>query len=418
MSSNATRRRQSSTAIPVNRNTALDGLRGFGALIVLFWHTAVVFFPTAAFGSQLPQTKSWQLYFYNSPFWLLISGSFAVNLFFVLSGYILTFKYFRAPDLQAMVRRILGRWPRLLIPAGVSTICYFLVAQVYPRYCDTQFLPALRVTGSHSLLPAGICLSSESNLAGLLDNLFWRPWFLVPDFSLLYNDVLWTMYVELSGSFIAMFVAIITATMASRRVGVVSILLVALVVLFAFSPGYGIYFSMFLTGTAVAFIDSWSPSFQGFSYLARPVIFAFAIFLGGYNGSGFSSIFTLFRPETVYIPGAILITGFGAFLFFLSVLKSHKIGYLFALHPMLFLGRISFSLYLMHSLVISYVGIILFNALPFTLSLEFRSFAAAIASVFGSIAVAALMTKLVDEPSVLLARRLSSGLVPIRKIDG
>lgn len=407
-----------SAAIPVNRNIALDGLRGFGALIVLFWHTAVVFFPTAAFGSQLPQSRSWQLFFYNSPFWLLISGSFAVNLFFVLSGYVLTFKYFRAPDLQAMVRRILGRWPRLLIPAGVSTICYFLVAQVYPRYCDTQFLPALRVTGSYSLLPAGICLSSESSLAGLLDNLFWRPWFLVPDFSLLYNDVLWTMYVELSGSFIAMFVAITTATMASRRVGVVSILVVALVVLFAFPPGYGIYFSMFLAGTAVAFIDSWFPFFQGFGYLVGPTIFAFAIFLGGYNGSGFSSIFTLFRPETVYFSGAILITGFGAFLFFFSVLKSNKIGYLFALPPLLFLGRISFSLYLMHSLVITHVGIILFNALRFTRSLELRSLAAAIVSVFVSIAVAALMTKLVDEPSVLLARRLSSGLVPIRKING
>lgn len=61
---------------PVDRNIALDGLRGFGALIVVLWHTAVVFFPTAAFGVKLPETMPWQLYFYNSPFWILLSGSF------------------------------------------------------------------------------------------------------------------------------------------------------------------------------------------------------------------------------------------------------------------------------------------------------------------------------------------------------
>ena len=62
----------------LGRDIGLDGLRGFGALIVVFWHTAVVFFPTAAFGIAVPETSHWQMVFYNSPAWVLLSGSFAM----------------------------------------------------------------------------------------------------------------------------------------------------------------------------------------------------------------------------------------------------------------------------------------------------------------------------------------------------
>jgi hypothetical protein len=88
--------------------------------------------------------------------------------------------------------------------------------------------------------------------------------------------------------------------MASRRVGVVSILLVALIVLFAFPPGYGIYFSMFLTGTAVAFIDSWFPSFQGFSYLVRPVILFLQSFLADIMDQAFRQFYSLQARDCLF----------------------------------------------------------------------------------------------------------------------
>ena len=181
------------------RDIALDGLRGFGALIVVLWHTSVVFFPTAAFGIAVPEASRWQMVFYNSPAWVLLSGSFAVNLFFVISGYVLTIRYFRTPELPSMIRRILGRWPRLAIPAAVSTICAFTFFLLVPGYRDAELLPALKATGSFALYPTGLG-TLKLDLQGLLDNLFWRPWFLPPDLGKLYNGVLWERLINASAA--------------------------------------------------------------------------------------------------------------------------------------------------------------------------------------------------------------------------
>ncbi|WP_443147193.1 acyltransferase family protein [Paenibacillus sp. KACC 21273] len=74
----------------------LDGLRGLAALIVVISHFVVAFYPSLYNGSidSVHTQKSLELWISKSPFNLFYNGNFAVCVFFVLSGYVLSYKFF------------------------------------------------------------------------------------------------------------------------------------------------------------------------------------------------------------------------------------------------------------------------------------------------------------------------------------
>jgi peptidoglycan/LPS O-acetylase OafA/YrhL len=90
----------------------LDGLRGLACLQVVLLHTVAAYFPDfvqetpGSFGSAVR----------HSPVFFIYNGWFAVFLFFVLSGYVLTNAYDRPGD---ALRRIEARIARLWVPATV-----------------------------------------------------------------------------------------------------------------------------------------------------------------------------------------------------------------------------------------------------------------------------------------------------------
>ena len=67
---------------PVERTKELDGLRGVAALTVVFWHFFCLF----------PKSQ-WTLVWKASPLYVLVAGGEAVLLFFVLSGFALSAMY-------------------------------------------------------------------------------------------------------------------------------------------------------------------------------------------------------------------------------------------------------------------------------------------------------------------------------------
>ena len=67
-----------------HRIASLEALRGIAALIVVVWHTMLAFAPqTTGIFSQLPPFEAYT----GSPFFFLMNGNGAVNVFFVLSGF-------------------------------------------------------------------------------------------------------------------------------------------------------------------------------------------------------------------------------------------------------------------------------------------------------------------------------------------
>ena len=73
--------------------SALDGLRSVAAFAVLLSHCAFAFLPFLRTGSPAQLRYTWKETVFNSPFYLLYSGRFAVSWFFVLSGFVLARKF-------------------------------------------------------------------------------------------------------------------------------------------------------------------------------------------------------------------------------------------------------------------------------------------------------------------------------------
>ena len=108
------------------RLPALDGLRGLAALVVLLHHATLVAptFADAHLGERLDGT--WQTLIY-SPLYVVVAGGEAVFVFFVLSGFVLARPYVRSgpQPLAYYPKRIL----RLYLPiCGAAVVAFVLRA--------------------------------------------------------------------------------------------------------------------------------------------------------------------------------------------------------------------------------------------------------------------------------------------------
>ena len=90
--------------VQVQRYVFLDGLRGWGAVVVLLFHYLVQVFPPSAASASVLR----RLLFFN--------GSMAVWVFFVVSGFSLSIGYVERHDARTLARLAIGRYPRLAIP--------------------------------------------------------------------------------------------------------------------------------------------------------------------------------------------------------------------------------------------------------------------------------------------------------------
>src|SRR5262245_49552116 len=93
-----------SRAVPAERYVFLDGLRGWGAAVVLVYHYLVQVFPPSQEAASILSRV------------IFLNGTMAVWVFFVVSGFSLSIGYIRRRDARALTRLAIGRYPRLAIP--------------------------------------------------------------------------------------------------------------------------------------------------------------------------------------------------------------------------------------------------------------------------------------------------------------
>ncbi|MFG0249684.1 MAG: acyltransferase family protein [Phycisphaeraceae bacterium JB051] len=173
----------------------LEGLRGIAAFVVVLTHLHLMFFivPIDRLNSWVgPTFKPFIEAFYD--------GNFAVWLFWVMSAFVLSLRYHATKDVAKangmLTDASIRRYPRLLLPVLVSVVFAYvlhagglmsnvqLANQLGPEYADWL--------GHHYQFEAGIFMAIKTAV--------WQCFFNYnPDAS--YNRVLWTMEVELMGSF-------------------------------------------------------------------------------------------------------------------------------------------------------------------------------------------------------------------------
>jgi len=200
----------------------LDGLRGWAAVVVLFHHIFVDGLPANSFMA-------------NRLFWakvFFMNGTFAVCLFFVISGFSLSMGYLQTGDERGLARMAAGRYVRLALPIFViCAITYLLLmlniippAAQRPNPLDVfaTFTPTLNGLFEFSLFGTFVFRSNAEN----------------------YNPPLWTMFYEFLGSFM---VFAIVAVLRSWRLRTW-----ILGALFAVLALYGPFFSLFVAGILIA----------------------------------------------------------------------------------------------------------------------------------------------------------------------
>jgi peptidoglycan/LPS O-acetylase OafA/YrhL len=370
--------RSDTIASPISRTQTrlhgLDGLRGVAALVVVIYHASLA----STLGDDFFETIRGRLdpggtvaVLTDTPLRIFTLGPEAVIVFFVLSGFVLTLPLLngRAMDLWAYYPR---RVARLWLPAAASvvlSVLLILVTRPDPERAVSEW------GARYSFAP------SDIGVQRITESLF----FITNSPSL--NNPMWSLRWELLFSLFLPLVFLLV--LRARRWHLVWILVcAALVGVGAFTGVDSLrYGPVFIAGALAAKIlhdrrtaltpwSSWLLTGLGFAAVVAPD--AIRVFSGGQIS-----------------PAAEILVVLGATAAVIGLATPSAVSRSFATPPIAFLGRISFSLYLVHVPV-------LLAALHLAPAYPNRALAV---GVVASIGVGWLFARFVEEPSARLARR-------------
>lgn len=171
--------------------TYLDGIRGVASIIVVISHVVMWFAPYLHGGPALnPNLSGASKLLFDSPFTFIYRGNSAVWLFFVLSGFVLSYNLLKQRDnIDAFRRSALKRYFRLGIPVLASVIiCYLLMT--FGAYKAAEFGMTGKFQLAYSFQPTFVSALTEGLFGALIYG------------DSKYNYVLWTISIELYGSFL------------------------------------------------------------------------------------------------------------------------------------------------------------------------------------------------------------------------
>ncbi len=162
------------------RRDYLDGLRGWASLFVLFSHLGPVFLLTTTSISFAP---------------FFMDGQLAVYVFFVLSGFVLSIGFFESGKKSVLKSLAIRRYPRLTIPIIASCAIALLLIEAGAMYNA----PASIAAKSEWL---GLFYNFPTSFASMIKYSTVDVYF--EGTLKTYNPVLWTMHYELIGSFLVL----------------------------------------------------------------------------------------------------------------------------------------------------------------------------------------------------------------------
>ena len=379
--------------------TYLDGLRGIAAVNVMIMHFFIVLAPAIIYGNQIPShLGNFELIFSSTPLGLIGAGNFSVCIFFVLSGFVLIQKYFIMRDNNVIISGAVRRYIRLLIPVSAAIVLSFLLssAGLFHYYAET-----VMITANNN--PANYWVNYWTftpNIADAIIQAMWGSFFVGGD--IYYDPVLWTMTIEFYGSMLVFAMALLFGPRRNRW----TFYLAAAVVFF------NSYYLAFIIGMALADIFTNKTSlFKTSNKIILSIILFVGLFLGSYPVStvtsdslyGFLNNGFFQTPKMIYH-----ITGAGMIMYVL--LNSQRLQKAFSSTVPVFLGKISYSLYLVHFLVISCLTCSLFLALYPVLPYGAAVLTSCILSLLIIVPLSYMFYKYVDTAGVELSRNVYNRL--------
>lgn len=366
----------------------LDGLRGVAAINVMIMHFFIILVPAMIYSDRMPShLGNLEQIFSSTPLGLIGAGNFSVCIFFVLSGYVLTQKYFRTRDKKIIISGAVRRYIRLFVPVLAVTILSFLLAStgVFHYYIET-----VMVSGNNNYANYW---TFTPDIVDAVKQAVWGSFFTGDD---TYNPVLWTMTIEFYGSMLVFTMALLLGVKRNRW----TFYLAAAVFFF------NSYYFAFIIGMGLAdTFNSKTSVFKTDNEITLSVILLSGLFLGSYPVGTVTndSLYGFLNNGLFEIPKLTYhILGAGMIMYVL--LNSQWLQKVFSSPVPVFLGKISYSLYLIHFLVISSFTCALFLALHPILPYWIVAFISCFLSVLLIIPLSYLFYKYVDMVGVGLSK--------------
>ncbi|MDU0329916.1 acyltransferase [Paenibacillus sp. 3LSP] len=374
----------------------LDGIRGLAAFVVVISHYIQVFYPAALNGNPQQAHWKWDTWYGHSPINLFYNGQFAVCMFFVLSGYVLSVKIFEKRldsetfhhSLQSSAIR---RYVRLAVPAAVSVMLVYLAI-----ITNSVHLQAIWGTTWTDMKKNYYEL--DTNLYTVIKAAVFDPFFRFQAHP--YNPVLWTMSYELLGSYLIFgFIALFGR--AKKRWIVYGILSVVLI---------QTYFVAFLWGMLLA-------DLLKYKWIQGKTIKVSVLLMGIYLGSAPYTSLTdnMYEPIEVWtnlinlwiqfhIDPRRLAHTLGAAMILFVLLRSALLQRVFEWKPFVYLGQVSFSLYLIHFTFLNTFSAFLFSKVIGNLSYNMAFALTFLVSMVPMFILSHYYAKYIDQGAIKLAR--------------
>ncbi len=321
-----------------------------------------------------------------------IDGNFSVCVFFALSGYVLLAGYEKYRDPTNLSIGFVKRYLRLTPLVSASILGAYAIGH-FNGFFNAQ---AAQVIGGHAWLAGNY--SFQFSLAAAIE----QALFGVYQGDVTYNGPLWSISIELWGSlFIFAFAALFY-----RKPYFPLISAIAIVALIAVFGEDGVYVGLFICGALLLS----RPALHGGWYLCIP-----AAYLATQNPWTALTEWTAKTLNELQINiGAtpdVWFHAIAATLLVSAVLGSNSVKAFFSLRPFVWLGKISFSLYVCHIPIMMSLGSWALVRSDQAGHLRIGSALAIISTLVCSISVAAVLTATIDQPSQRFASFIGTHLV-------
>ena len=303
----------------------VDGLKGIACILIFCHHFALIFFPATFYGQwATSHLNGMDTYLAQSPFGVILNGNFLLAVFCMLSAFVLSLQVLGMEDKSRLGGVVVKRYFRLMPPLfGIGFLVWLLL-----RFDLLLGAETAAVTGSPW---AGLFYQRTLSFREFLEAALVKVWF--------YGDEsLSTAFWMLSRLFYGSFLSILLSTAAWKyRRKAWFFYVAAAMLLFDQSE----LLLAFVLGTLLAWMTR-----QGIRLpkLAAPAAVFLGLILGGYpSGISATNFYRYFRGLE-FADWHIL----GAFCLLLGIFSWEKAQKVLSWRPFGWLGKISYSVYLLH----------------------------------------------------------------------